>query len=74
MTKPELPRTVHDPDGRVVEFSEESWRHIMVQRPQLLDDVDAVLAVVARPDYREDDPIAGRERFYQQRLQTRSAG
>ena len=40
----------------------------MVERPQLLADVDAVLAAVARPDYREGDPIAGRERFYQQRI------
>lgn len=68
MSKPRLPRTVHDPDGRVVEFSERSWQHIMVQRPQLLNDVDAVLAVVAHPDHRESDPIAGRERFYKQRV------
>lgn len=67
MSEPQLPRTIRDPDGRVVEFSERSWRHIMVERPQLLADVDAVLAAVARPDYREGDPIAGRERFYQQR-------
>ena len=33
----------------------------MVERPQLLADVDAVLAAVARPDYREGDPIAGRD-------------
>ncbi len=40
----------------------------MVKRPQLLGDVDAVLAAVASPDYREADPIAGHERFYQQRV------
>jgi len=40
----------------------------MVERPQLLDDVDAVLAAVAGPDHREADPIAGRERFYKQRV------
>ena len=68
MSKPELPRTVRDPDGRVVEFSEQSWQHLMVERPQLLDDVDAVLAAVATPDYREVDPIADRERFYKQRV------
>lgn len=68
MSKPRLPRTIRDPDGRVVEFSERSWQHIMVERPQLLEDVDAVLAAVASPDYREDDPIAGRERFYRQRV------
>lgn len=34
----------------------------------MLEDVDAVLAAVASLDYREDDPIAGRERFYRQRV------
>jgi hypothetical protein len=68
VSKPELPRTARDPDGRIVEFNDWSWRHIMVERPQLLGDVDAVLAAVASPDYREDDPIAGRKRFYQRRV------
>lgn len=68
MSKPQLPRTIRDPDGRVVEFNERSWRHIMVERPQLLEDVDAVLRAVGTPDYRERDPIAGRERFYRQRV------
>jgi hypothetical protein len=67
MTKPSLPRTVLDPDGRVVEFTEWSWQHIMVERPQLLDDVDAILTTVASPDLRENDPIQGRERFYRMR-------
>jgi hypothetical protein len=43
----------------------------MVERPQLLGNVDAVLAAVASPDYREDDPIVGRERFYKQRVTDR---
>ena len=68
MTKPELPRTVVDPDSRTVEFTEWSWRHIMVERPQLLEDVDAILAAIASPDLRENDPIPGRERFYVQRV------
>jgi hypothetical protein len=71
VSKPPLPRTIRDPDGRVVEFSERSWQHIMVERPQLLGNVDAVLAAVASPDYREDDPIVGRERFYKQRVTDR---
>jgi hypothetical protein len=47
MTKPDLPRSVEDPDGRVVEFNERSWQHIMVERPQLLDDQHAILAAIA---------------------------
>jgi hypothetical protein len=28
--------------------------------------VDEILAAVAAPDFREDDPVPGRERFYRQ--------
>jgi len=68
MSTPELPRAIRDPDGRIVEFTERSWQHIMAERPQLLDDVDAILAAVAGPDHREDDPKPGRERFYRRRV------
>jgi hypothetical protein len=64
MTKPELPRATKDPDGRIVEFTERSWQHIMAERPQLLDDVDAILEAISGPHHRERDPNVGRERFY----------
>jgi hypothetical protein len=32
----------------------------------LLNHIKTILATVARPDYREDDPRPGRERFYRQ--------
>jgi hypothetical protein len=68
VTKPELPRFVIDPDGRPVVFTEESWQHIVVERPSRPNDVDEILAVVASPDFRELDPIQGRERFYRRRM------
>lgn len=68
MTKPDLPRAIRDPDGRIVEFTERSWQHISVERPQLLHDVDAILAAIAAPDHRERDPNPGRERFYRRRI------
>ena len=68
MTKPDLPRSIQDPDGRVVEFTERSWQHIMLERPQLLEDVDAIFAAIAAPDHREEDPKLGRERFYRRRM------
>jgi hypothetical protein len=34
----------------------------------MLKHVDAILATIARPDIREDDPRPGRERFYRQDL------
>lgn len=68
MTKPKLPRSIRDPDGRVVEFTERSWQHVMIERPQLLDDVDAILAAIAGPDHREPDPKVDRERFYRRQI------
>jgi hypothetical protein len=68
MTKHDLPRIVTDPDGRNVEFTEESWRHVIVDRPSRPNDVDEILAAVADPDFREDDPILGRERFYRRQI------
>ncbi len=68
MKRPELPRSVVDPDGRLVEFTDWSWDHIIVERPQLLGDIDGILAAIGSPDVREDDPIDGRERFYRRRV------
>jgi hypothetical protein len=36
------------------------------KRNVLLDKVDEILDTVERPDFREQDPIPGRERFYRQ--------
>jgi hypothetical protein len=38
------------------------------QRAWLLDHVEEVLATVARPDHRENDPRPGRERFFRQNV------
>lgn len=67
MSKPRLPRTIRDPDGRVVEFSEGSWQHIRARRPELLADLPLILDAVRRPDHRQLDRIVGRERFYVRR-------
>ncbi len=56
-----------DPEGRWVVFDAGSHLHLALgRRDWLLDHLDAILATVARPDYREDDPRPGRERFYRQ--------
>jgi hypothetical protein len=52
-----------DPDGRTVVFDAGSHLHLARRRPWLLDHIDVILATVARPDHREDDPRPGRERF-----------
>jgi hypothetical protein len=61
------PHTV-DPDGRAVVFDAGSHLHLALGRPWMLDHLDTILATIAFPDYREDDPIARRERFYRQDL------
>jgi hypothetical protein len=66
-------RRVVDPDGREVVFDFESWLHLAVgDHPWTLDHVDSILAAVTLPRHREDDPTAGRERFYAQHLLLRN--
>ena len=71
MTERGRPRTVSAPDGRVVLFTEWSWRHIRTERPDLLDELDAILLAIERPDLRESDPLPGRERFYRRHVTDR---
>ncbi len=37
----------------------------------MLDHVETILATVELPDHRDEDPIAGRERFYRQHVDGR---
>lgn len=54
-----------DPDGRDVVFDERVYRHLIDWRRQhLLDQIAVIVQAVSRPDHHEDDPIAGRDRFY----------
>jgi hypothetical protein len=58
---------VVDPNGRRVVFDAGSHLHLAQgRRGWLLDHIQTILETVARPDYREDDPRPGRERFYRQ--------
>ena len=57
-----------DPDGRAVVFDAGSHLHLAFGRPWMLDHVETILATIAFPDHRKDDPIPGRERFYRQHL------
>jgi len=65
----EEPRRTVDPDGRAVVFDAGSHLHLARgRRGWLLEHVVLILATVALPDHREDDPRAGRERFFRQNL------
>lgn len=58
---------VRDPDGREVVFDAGAHLHLVRRgRGWLVDDIDVVLGAIERPDYRDEDPIPGRERFYRQ--------
>jgi len=63
----EDPQTT-DPDGRTVTFDTGSHLHLALGRPWLLDHVETIMATVALPDFRADDPITGRERFYRRHI------
>jgi hypothetical protein len=60
-------QSVIDPDGRRVVFDAGSHLHLARgDRSWLLDHIETILTAVARPDYRDNDPRPGRERFYRQ--------
>jgi len=60
-------KRVTDPDGREVVFDAGSHLHLVRRgRGWLIDNIDVVLGAIERPDYREGDPIADRERFLRQ--------
>jgi len=52
----------------LVVFDAGTRLHLALGRPELADEVELVLSVVARPDHREEDPRPGRERFYRRDL------
>jgi hypothetical protein len=54
-----------------VVFDAGTQLHLALGRPKLAGEVDLILATVAHPDHRADDPIAGREHFYRRDLDPR---
>ncbi len=56
--------TVHDPDGRLVELTEERWRHILFRHPQLEPYMEDVLKAIQAPTVRQADPAPDTERFF----------
>lgn len=64
------PRTT-DPDGRIVVFDAGTRLHLALGRPDLMDEADLILGVVAHPDHRANDSLPGREHFYRRDLDPR---
>lgn len=64
MSFDDLPLVATDPKGRVVLLTEASWNHIYVRRPQLLNDLSAIIQTIENPELHEMDWRADRERFY----------
>jgi len=58
----------HDPDRRRVVLDEDGWQHILNEHAEMARHQAVVLAAVARPDHRDDDPRPGRERFWRERV------
>jgi hypothetical protein len=67
-------RQVTDPSNRIVVFDAGSHLHLALYRSTMLDHIDTIMATVAEPDFREPDPIVGRERFYIDRTSTADDG
>jgi hypothetical protein len=56
---------VSDPDGREVVLPARIWEgKIARDHPELVDQLDAVMQTVAKPDHVEPDALPARMRFY----------
>lgn len=60
--------SVLDPDGREVVFDAGTQLHLALNHPWSLASAEVITGAVENPDYREDDPISGRERFYRRHV------
>ena len=60
-----------DPLGRIVIIDSRTLGHLERRRPEMTGHLDAILDAVRRPDLHEDDPRAGRERFFRRDLDPR---
>lgn len=60
-----LAATVVDPDGREVVLLARIWEDkITRDHPELVDQLQAVMEIVAKPDHVEPDALPDRTRFY----------
>jgi len=71
VTEADLPRVTVDPDDRRVAFTAQSWEHIRSVRPELLNELEAIMSTITQPELREPDPRPGRERFYRRHVTDR---
>jgi hypothetical protein len=61
--------TVTDPDGREVVLLARIWEDKVTRdHPELVDQLDAVIQTVAKPDHVEPDALAARTRYYRRGL------
>ncbi len=55
-----------DPEGRPVVLDIHGWRHILNEHAEMAPHQAAIMAAIAHPDHREDDPRSGRERYWRE--------
>ena len=61
--------TVSDPDGREVVLLAGIWEgKIARDHPEFVDQLDAVMETVAKPDHIEPDALPARRRFYRRNV------
>ena len=61
--------TVSDPDGHEVVLLVRIWEDKVARdHPELVDQLDAVMQAVAKPDHVEPDALPARTRFYRRNV------
>lgn len=53
-----------NPEGRSVRLDQATWNHVLEEHLEMTSHLNAVMATISRPEYREPDPRPGRERYF----------
>jgi hypothetical protein len=55
---------VRGADGRYVELDWDAWTHIQIEHFEFANSLEDVVLTIEQPDWREPDPVPGRERLF----------
>lgn len=53
-----------NPDGRLIQIHASTWDHVLDGHPEMADHLNTVMETIAKPEHREPDIRAGRERYF----------
>jgi hypothetical protein len=66
MTRSRTVAEAQNPEGRTVQMDRTTWNHVLNGHPGMADYLGEVMDAIRMPEYRENDPQVGRQRYFRQ--------